>query len=110
MASAPGALLPTEEYERRKAFLDGIRYLTKAECIEVLRIMQKHNVAFSENANGVFFNVVQLEQSVFDALELFLQFTQSNRKNLEERELFLSTLAKTVAPATASAEKIAHGV
>jgi hypothetical protein len=109
MASAPGALLPAEEYERRKAFLDGVRYLTKAECIEIVRIMQKHGVSFSENANGVFFNVAQLEQEVFDALELFLQFTQSNRKNLEERELFLSTLAKTVAPAAVS-EKIAHGV
>lgn len=111
MASAPGALLPADEYERRKAFLDGIRHLTKAECIEIVRILQKYSVPFSENANGVFFNVAHLEQAVFDALELFLQFTQSNRKNLEERELFLSTLAKTSAPPlSAAAEKIAHGV
>ena len=93
MASSPGALLSTDEYERRKVFLDGIKSLTKAECIEIVRILQKFNVPFSENANGVFFNVSNLEQSVFDALELFLQFTQTNRKTLAERELYLSTLA-----------------
>ena len=89
----PGPVLPHDEYERRRNFLEGLRTLTKAEHIEIIRILQKHEAEFSENNNGVFFNVCTLPQSVFDALELFLSFTQKNRKNLEDRELYLSTLS-----------------
>jgi hypothetical protein len=89
----PGPLLPPEEYERRRRFLEGLRSLTKAEHIEIIRILQKHEAEFSENNNGVFFNVCALPQPVFDALELFLSFTQKNRQNLEDREVYLSTLS-----------------
>jgi len=94
MSATPG-LLPAEEYERRKVFLDSLKGLTKSEYIEIIRILQKHEAAFSENFNGVFFNVCSLTQPVFDALELFINFTQSNRKNLADRDMFLSTLSVT---------------
>jgi hypothetical protein len=91
--SNPGNLLSPEEYERRRLFLENLKGLTKAENIEIVRILQKYEVAFSENANGIFFNVGMLEQSAFDALVKFLQFTQSNRRDLEERELLMNNLA-----------------
>jgi hypothetical protein len=90
---APGPPLLPEEYERRRRFLDGLKTLTKAEHIEIVRILQKHDTEFSENNNGIFFNVSTLSQGVFDALELFLYFTQKNRQNLEDREMYLSTLS-----------------
>jgi len=91
--SNPGNTLSPEEYERRREFLDSLKGLTKAEYIEIVRILQKHEVTYSENANGIFFNVGMLEQAAFDALVKFLQFTQSNRRNLEERELIMNNLA-----------------
>ena len=90
-SNAPG-LLPAEEYERRKKFLDGLKALTRAENIEILRILKKHDFAYSENQNGVFFNVGLLTQEAFDALELFLHFTNSNKKYLSDRENLLSSL------------------
>ena len=90
-AGAPG-VLASEEYERRKVFLDNLKGLTKSEYTEIIRILQKHEAAFSENLNGVFFNVCSLTQDVFNALELFIHFTQSNRKNLSDRDSFMSTL------------------
>ena len=91
MSSAPGILNP-DEYERRREFLDNLKGLTKAEYIEIVRILQKHEVGFSENANGIFFNVGMLEQKAFDALVQFLNFTQSNRRDLAARELLMSSL------------------
>ena len=91
MSTAPG--LSATEYERRKLFLENIKSLSKAECVEILRVLQKHNVPYSENTNGVFFNVGSLEQDVFDALLKFLDFTQSNRRDLAARELYMSSLA-----------------
>jgi dsDNA-specific endonuclease/ATPase MutS2 len=88
--TTPG--LSQEDYERRKVFLENLKSLTKAEYIEIVRILQQHSIEFSENANGIFFNVTTLGQTVFDALELFIRFTQSNRANLANRESFMSTL------------------
>jgi hypothetical protein len=91
--SAPGeARLPPEEYERRRIFLDSLKGLTKAEYVEIVRILQKHQAPFSENHNGIFLNISLLDQVVFDDLEKFLLFTQSNRQNLSDRDSLLSTL------------------
>lgn len=92
---APGILAP-EEYERRKVFLENLKGLTKTEYIEIIRILQKHSAEFSENLNGVFFNCCNLTQVVFDDLELFLKFTQTNRKTLADREIYLSSLTRAV--------------
>ena len=84
--------LAPEEYERRKLFLDSLKKLSKAEYIEIVRILKKHEATISENLNGVFFNVSALKQDIFDALELFIQFTQTNRKTLADREILISSM------------------
>jgi len=91
--STPG--LSAADYERRKLFLDGLKGLTKSEHIEIVRILNAHEAPFSENHNGIFFNVVSLSSEVFDKLELFLKFTQSNRRELVDRELYMSSLSKS---------------
>lgn len=97
MSSNPGLLAP-DEYERRKSFLEALKGLTKAEHVEIVRILQRYEVIFSENANGIFFNVGNLEQDVFDILYQFLNFTQSNRRDLAEREALMKTLALEMIP------------
>jgi hypothetical protein len=98
MATESPPLLSPEEYERRKQFLEQLKGLTKSEYSEILRILQKHKTVVSENHNGTFFNLCLLEQAVFDDLIRFIQFTQSNKKTLADRELFLSTLVTTESP------------
>ena len=92
-SNAPG-LLPSEEYERRKRFLEGLKTLTRAEHIEIVRILQKHSIAYSENQNGVFFNVGLLPQEAFDALELFISFTNTNKQYLSDRENLMNSLTE----------------
>ena len=89
----PGHVLTVAEYERRRDFLEIIKSLTKAEYIEIVRILQKHDIVYSENTNGIFFNIGMLDQNVFDALLKFLEFTQSNKKSLAAREEYMSSLA-----------------
>ena len=84
--------LSNEEYQRRKLFLDQLKRLNKPEYIEIVRILQKHKVDFSENQNGIFFNVVYLAQEVFDDLMAFIQFTQTNQQELVDRDRLMSTL------------------
>lgn len=81
------------EYERRRDFLETLKTLSKAELVEIVRILQKFEVVYSENTNGIFFNVGMLDQDVFDALLKFMEFTQSNKKVLAAREEMMSSLA-----------------
>ena len=85
-------LLSTEEYDRRKLFVQDISTLTTAELIEIVRILRAHKFSYSENTNGVFFNAVSLPQELFDELQSFLQFTKTNRTAIEDRSSLFSTL------------------
>lgn len=93
VASAPGKL-PADEYERRRIWLDDIGKFTKSEHIEIIRILNKHTEEYSENNNGIFFNVAGVKQETFDALQLFLDFTKRNHQDLADREQYMSTLMK----------------
>jgi len=95
--STPGKL-SSEEYNRRKQWLDVLSNLTSAEYVEIVRILKKHQEEYSENNNGIFFNVANVKQETFDALQLFMEFTFKNRSELADREKFLSTLVVAVVP------------
>jgi hypothetical protein len=96
MSSNPGIEpLSEKEYARRKQFLGYLKGLTKSEYAEIVHILQKHEVNFSENTNGIFFNVATLPLPVFENLENFIHFTHSNRQNLSDRDTLLSTLKQT---------------
>ena len=95
MATESTPVLSSEEYDRRKLFLESLKGLTKSEYGEILRILQKHKAIVSENHNGTFFNLCVLDQVVFDDLVLFIQFTQTNRKTLADREQLMNSLTPT---------------
>jgi hypothetical protein len=80
------------EYDRRKQFLHDITSLTNAELVEIVRILKKHNFQYSENLNGVFFNIAIVPQDLFEELHHFIVFTNKNRKTIEDRSSLMSTL------------------
>jgi hypothetical protein len=88
--------LSPEEYERRKAFLPGLQGLSKSEYIEILRILKDHNMPYSENLNGVFFNLCTISNEAFEALQLFRRFTVTNKEALGDREKVMNSLTTLV--------------
>ena len=79
------------EYSRREKFLNALRQLGEPEFLEILRLVQKKNIHYSENANGVFFDVVALDQDTFNELEQFIEFVRKNRDELLERETLINS-------------------
>jgi len=75
----------TDTYEQRKEFCKEIKTLSRPELEELYRILRREGGEFSENSNGIFFDVASLPAPVFDALWKFLDFCKSNAKDLEER-------------------------
>ena len=84
--------METKEYERRKTFLEALKKLHTSEYIDIVRILKQEEVVYSENTNGIFFDVAQLPQETFDALEKFMNFVHMNRSSLAEREKQINEL------------------
>jgi hypothetical protein len=95
--------MEVKEYERRKAFLENLKKLHTSEYIDIVKILKAENVSYSENSNGIFFDVALLTQSTFDRLEKFMSFVHLNRHELAEREKLINDLNdENVATATAA--------
>jgi hypothetical protein len=87
--------LSTEEYERRRKVWEAVKNLVKSEQEELFRILKRGNVEFTENTNGIFFDIGKLEQSIFETIVKFLEFCFQNRINFAERDKEMETLRQT---------------
>jgi hypothetical protein len=74
-----------DDYEQRKEFCKDLSSLSRSEMEEMYRILRREGGEYSENSNGIFFDVAALPASVFQALWKFMEFCKSNAKDLEER-------------------------
>jgi len=82
-----------DDYEQRKEFSKEINTLSRAELEEIYRILKREGGAYSENSNGIFFDIAALPANIFDALWKFLKFCKSNAQDLEERSKLIGTMA-----------------
>jgi hypothetical protein len=55
--------------------------MNRVEHIEVARILRNNGVAFSENRQGIFFDVGTLPQAVFESLLKFHEFVVANAQD-----------------------------
>lgn len=75
-----------EDYELRKHFLDNLKILNKSEKEEIFRILTVTKSTFTENSNGIFFDVSKLSKDAFDQMLQFLEFCKKNREDFINRE------------------------
>ena len=87
--------MDTKEYERRRVFLDALKKLHTSEYIDIVRILKQEKVIYSENTNGIFFDVAQLAQNTFNVLEKYMNFVHKNREELSIREKIMNELDNT---------------
>jgi hypothetical protein len=83
-----------DDYEQRKEFCKEMNNLSRSELEELYRILRREGGTFSENSNGIFFDVAALPAPVFEALWKFLQFCKSNAKDLEERTMIMGNMTQ----------------
>ena len=77
------------DYDQRKLFLDDLKLLTKDEHEEIFRIIKRNQVDFSENSNGIFFDLVGVSSEVFELLKIFMELckTQKNAEIMRTQEM-----------------------
>ena len=84
--SASAASLTAEEYEERRHFAEEVKLLTKTEMEEIFKLLKELKAEYSENSNGVFFDVSKLPAEIFGRIQTFMAFSKKNRVELSVRE------------------------
>ena len=92
MSTLQAPALSNEQYEERKKVWETIKTLVKSEQEELFRILRRNEAEYSENSNGIFFDVTKLKQSVFEEILKFINFCESNRQNFEQRDQEMAAL------------------
>ncbi len=84
--SATASALTAKEYETRKLFLEELKTLTRAEQEEIYRILYRARAEYSENSNGIFFDVCKIPAEIFEQMQKFIEFCRKNRDDFAARE------------------------
>jgi hypothetical protein len=72
-------------YTDRKLFAERLSLLSKSEYEEIFRILKRANEQWSENSNGIFFDVNSLSDATFEKMQFFMEFCMKSRVEQEER-------------------------
>jgi hypothetical protein len=78
--------LTNEEYDERKRFLEALSTLVKDEQENIYRILKQSNEDFSENSNGIFFDVSKIKKDTFLKIKSYMEFCRKNREDFQLRE------------------------
>ena len=68
----------------RKMMFDKINRLSSTEHEEILKIIKVHGVDFTQNKNGIFFNISALDDEVIEDIDKFVTYSLNNSKELDE--------------------------
>lgn len=89
--SATAAALSNEEYDERKKVLEELKRLVKPEQEQIFRILKRHRMEYSENSNGIFFDLSRCSSTAFQEIQEFLRFCQDNRQDFAARDKAMET-------------------
>ena len=90
--STPPTSMDKNEYELKKQMIEDFKLLSKEEYEEVFRIIKQNNIQYSENSNGVFFDLAACSAEVFSKLIQYIDLCKEQRKNEETRVQTMDTL------------------
>ena len=93
----------------RKNLLEKISGLSTTEHEEVFKIIKNNDIQFTQNKNGIFFNMSVLSDDVISEIDIFVTFCFKNSKELDEydkklNECKLSQTINTMIPHSQTTE------
>jgi hypothetical protein len=72
-------------YDDRKKIYEDIKLLQRPEQEELFRIIRKTKENYSENSNGIFFDLSMISEESFQYIKEYLSFCFKTRQEHEER-------------------------
>ena len=69
--------------------------LSKKQQCEILKVLIKLNIGFSENANGIFFNLSSLSKEQLSEIKKYINYVTDQEDVLQQLEDVKDELSKT---------------
>lgn len=79
-------------YEKRRVLFENLKILVKSEYEEIYRILKRYNQHYTENSNGIFFDMMTISQEAFNDMEKFIDYCLQSRAADANRERELKEL------------------
>jgi len=79
-------------YEERKALFDNIKILDIPEQEEIFRIIRKTKENYTENSNGIFFDLSSISDESFHLIKEYINFCLKTRYEHDIRLKELETI------------------
>lgn len=68
----------------KKAIMTRINNLkSKKHYIEIYKIIKENNVSYSQNINGIFINLTNIEDDVLDKIVKYLNYIESRNSEID---------------------------
>jgi len=80
------SVLTNEEYEIRKKFLEDLKILSKTEHEHIFELLKTDTSDYSENSNGVFFDISKISKETFLKLHTYMNFCMEVRREQASRD------------------------
>lgn len=74
------------DIENLKKIKNNIETFNKEQQIDILKLLVKNNTNISENLNGTFINLSELDYSIILELQNYIAFVNTQDKNLNNLE------------------------
>jgi len=84
--------MAAKAYEDRKKVFDTIKILSKPEHEEIYRIIRKTRDTYTENSNGIFFDLNTISDDAFSQIKSYLDYCLKTRQEEEIRLKELETI------------------
>ena len=72
-------------YEQRKILAEELKELTKDQYEEIFRIIKRNTASYSENSNGIFFDLSTLENETVSMLVDYMHLVKTQRTDEKRR-------------------------
>ena len=82
------------DQEDRRRFAEGLPHLSKSECEHMFRILKTEEAEFTENSNGIFFNIWDLSDACFSKVNEYMRYCMLVRQEDEVRSKQIESLKK----------------
>ena len=78
-----------DKYVLKKKIINNSKGLKKIEYIQILKIINKYNINFMENINGIFINLNNIEYNILKEIDILIDYIKCKNKELENTEKLL---------------------
>ena len=83
-------------FMKKKKLIDISKNLTKLEYIEIFNIIQKDEYHYTENKNGIFINLSNIQETTLNKIFTFLNYIKHKKQDLLHQDEYINNVKKNI--------------